>query len=152
MKPIRYFLKVLRYLFSHEFLQLAKDPHFRLKFGIYTRHNGDRIPYFLESRAFPLTRAFISGRPILESIQAKRVLELMENSAFAKSQNGTLYGREASRVKRLIDARSRGEDSFVLLLNPSSDGALEIDDGATRACVLALTGGTSARAVVSPWV
>ena len=152
MKPIRYFAKVLRYLCSEEFVQLAKDPPFRLKFGIYTRHNGDRIPYFLESRALPLARTSISGRPILESIQAKRVLELMEKSAGAKSQNGTLYGREASRVRRLIDARSRGEDSFVLLLTPSSDGALEIDDGATRACVLALTGGTSARAVVSPWV
>lgn len=152
MKPIHYFSKVLRYLFSQEFVQLAKDPHFRVKFGIYTRHNGDRIPYFLESRALPLARTSISGRPILESIQAKRVLKLMENSAGAKSQNGTLYGREASRVRRLIDARSRGEDSFVLLLTPSSDGALEIDDGATRACVLALTGGTSARAVVSPWV
>ena len=63
-----------------------------------------------------------------------------------------IHGREMSRVRELVEARERGEDDFVLLVTLSKTGMYDIDDGATRASVLMLSGAENVKAVMSPWV
>lgn len=150
MQRLKYFLKVVRYVLSADFREVSRNPYFRFKYGQYTRHNGDKVPFFFQAESFPLSKTHISGNPVERSVQARRVLEIMENRT-SENMDTLIYGREVARVKKLIDARRSGEDAFVLLLTRPSGGTFDIDDGATRASILVLDGETHARAVVAPW-
>lgn len=153
---IRYHLAIiralLRYIFSLRFVRCLRNSDAEFRFGNYLRHNGDAIPYFFVIQELPLSKCTIGGLPILESLQAERVRTVWGDLQNQRTGEVTVLGRSATRVRELIEARISGTDDFVLLVDFIGRDTFEIDDGATRACVLALSGEESVRAVIAAWL
>jgi len=139
-------------MFSLRFARSLRNSATEFSFGHYRRHNGDAIPYIFKIKELPLSKCTIGGLPILESIQAERVRTVWGDLQSKQTEDATVLGRSVTRVRELIEARMSGTDDFVLLVDIRGRDTFEIDDGATRACVLALSGAESVRAVIAAWL
>lgn len=140
---------VARYVFSRNFAREAVVFHSRITFGLYRRHNGDQLPYFF-SRIVELDQLLVDGIPLDKTPQFARVSEVLDGSAPLTPGSDHL-GRDVARTAHLVAERRAGRDNFVLCLTRDASGKLNIEDGATRACLLFLTGEQRVRAVITPW-
>lgn len=148
MSKFRVILFVLRYLVSRDFFRALLDSRTHISFGVYHRHNGAPVMHAFKVGQLTLDDLTISGNSVLSSVQADRVREVLAlrgSKSLPKEQNGRLYERTAA----LVEAREQGIDDFLHLVTLSKDGRFDIDDGATRACVLALSGASEYKAVVA---
>lgn len=140
---------LVTYVFSRDFFAELAVYQSRMSLGRYRRHNGDSLPYFF-SRTVDLHELLVDGVPIKQSVQYARVSEVL--SGKAPEDSGTNHmGRDVSRTRELVAERDAGRDSFVLCLIRNKEGKLNIEDGATRASLLLLTGESKAPAVITGW-
>ena len=137
------------YVLSCEFFSELIIYRSCLSLGRYRRHNGDPLPYFF-SRTVALTDLLVDGVPIQQSKQYARVSEVLKG-VHSRGAGSHHMGREVSRTVHLVTERRAGRDSFVLCLTRNQEGKLNIEDGATRAALLLLTGESSAPAVITAW-
>ena len=138
----------MRYFCSADFYDALLDSRTRLSFGLYRRHDGTPVMYAFKIRQISIDHLTIAGGPVLNSVQAERVAKVMafRNSKIPPEE---IHGRAFDRVLGLIEARERGEDSFLLLVTRGTGGKFDIDDGATRASILAMAGERFCNAVLA---
>lgn len=148
-KPISNFVSVGRYILSPAFFAELFIFRSRLSFGRYERHNGDSLLCFFRTSA-DLACLLVDGVPIEQSTQYARVFEVLEGRA-PTTPGATQMGRDVARTINLVEERIAGRDKFILCLTRDENGALNVEDGATRASVLLLTGESSAPARITPY-
>jgi len=141
---------LLRYLRSRDFWSTFIDPRTRLRIGKFSRHNGDPLTYFFVSEKIPLDQLVtVHGGSLEKSINYKRVSEIL-SGAVQPDKDGNLRGRDFVRTSQLIEDRRNGVDDFWVCIKRVDARKFRLIDGATRAAILALTGETSVRAVITP--
>lgn len=128
------------------YLECFFDPDLSLRFGKDEHWDGHKLPYFFSSKSIPLTQIDLCGQRIEESIQFRRVKRVLEHYPNLPPES-EIEGRDTRRIYDLVDARLRGRDDFIVLLQRVGPHHYLKIDGATRLAVLQATGAETVKAV-----
>lgn len=130
------------------FARCFLDRRLVLSLGKYSLFDGHTLPVFFYAKRIPLEWISVGGLAVHETVQAARVRAVMGAYPERPKQN-QLHGRAAERIYELVDARIRGRDDFVVLLERQGKNQYLKIDGATRLAVLAATGAEEVQALIT---
>lgn len=122
------------------------DRKLKMRFGKYELYSGHELPYFFWSESVPLAQIVVGQKRIEETTQFRRVKRVLEHYPDLPPER-EIEGRDARRIYELVDARLRGRDNFIVLLQRMGPQHFEKIDGATRLAVLLATGCSTVTAV-----
>ena len=142
-KVIRFYLPA-----TGTFVRCLFDRNLTLASGAYELFDGHTHPVFFSANAIPLEWISVGGLQIQETVQAARVRTVLEHYP-ERPADSHLHGRDSERIYALVDARIRGTDQFVVLLERRGGKSYMKIDGATRLAVLHATGAQNVKAFIT---
>ena len=142
-KVIRFYLPA-----TGTFLRCLFDKNLTLSSGAYELFSGHTLPVFFSANAIPLEWISVGGLKVEETMQADRVRTVLKHYP-EHPADSHLHGRNSQRIYSLVDARIRGTDDFVVLLERKGPKSYIKIDGATRLAVLHATGARSVQAFIT---